>query len=60
MQAKDYIIREQDDDWCYFLILPTDLPFNVLGVPMFNDYYSIFEQVPDKISFGPLQDSTKR
>ena len=60
VQAKDYVVREQDDDWCYFLILPTDLPFNMLGVPIFNDYYSVFQQVHGKISFGPLQDSTKR
>ena len=61
VRAQDYVFQEQDDDFCYFLIAPVDLPFNILGVPIFNGYYSIFEQKPvPQISFAPLQDSNKR
>mmetsp|Transcript_42828 Transcript_42828/g.56600 ORF Transcript_42828/g.56600 Transcript_42828/m.56600 type:complete len:93 (+) Transcript_42828:1119-1397(+) len=64
--VADYVIDEtlaQDgSNLCRIKISPTDLPFNIIGMPAFFGYYvthSWTESGQGTMSFAPHQDSTK-
>ena len=59
VSAENYVYHEQDDLLCTFLIMPVDLPTNMFGMPMFMDYYTVFDQKQDSIGWAPYYGSGK-
>ena len=60
VDAKDYVYEVDGDGTCLLFILPTDLPMNVLGMPIFVDYYSMHNPETGVIGFAPHDASTKQ
>ena len=46
VNPKDYLFPVTEDlTMCVFFIMPVDLPMNILGMPLFVDYYTIHDPV---------------
>ena len=58
VRPRDYI-HIVSDNTCIFLFLPNDQPFNILGMPIFNDYYTVHDPDAGTISWAPHNASTK-
>ena len=56
---QDYLYTDKMMNNCNFLIMPVDLPYNLLGMPIFIDYYTVFEPQSDTIGWAPHKDSAK-
>ena len=48
-----------DGESCTFLILPVDSPMNMLGMPLYLDYYSIHDPETGIIGWAPNTGSEK-
>ena len=60
VSAKDYIQSiNGDSELCRLSIQSIDLPFNILGMPLLVDYYSVHDPVSGTISFAPHSASEK-
>lgn len=59
VSAHDYLFQQPDGETCTLLILPVDSPMNILGMPIFIDYYSVHDPETGKISWAPHPGSEK-
>ena len=60
VSARDYVKQVGDDvAQCAFHIRPTDLPMNILGMPLLMDYYSIHDAEAGTIGWAPHSKSNK-
>ena len=61
VSPKDYMFQTDPvENECILFLLPTTLPYNVLGMPIFVDYYSVHEPEPGRISWAPHVTSIKQ
>lgn len=61
IDPKDYLFQTDPvENECILFLLPTDLPYNVLGMPLFLDYYSVHDATNGLISFAPHVTSLKQ
>ena len=61
IDPKDYLYMTNPvENECILFLLPTDLPYNVLGMPVFIDYYSVHDPVGGSIQFAPHVTSLKQ
>lgn len=58
VNPKDYVIPV-GDGVCIFFIMPVDLAINMLGMPLFVDYYTVHDPVQGTISWAPHTSSLK-
>ena len=57
---KDYVMQADDTgELCYFFILPVNMPLNVIGMPLFVDYYTIHDPLTGQIGWAPHAASNK-
>jgi hypothetical protein len=56
--AKDYLFTVETGE-CIFFILPANLPMNILGMPLFTDYYTIHDPITGTVGWAPHSASTK-
>ena len=60
VNPKDYVFSVTDDNsMCIFFIMPVNLPMNILGMPLFVDYYTIHDPVTGTIGWAPHTSSLK-
>ena len=46
VNPKDYLFSvTEDQTMCIFFIMPVNLPMNILGMPLYVDYYTIHDPV---------------
>ena len=59
--SKDYVIEvDQGSTQCVFFIVSADLPMNILGMPIFVDYYTVHDPKEGTIGFAPHSTSYKK
>jgi hypothetical protein len=59
-RAADYLYDYNGDgSECILFIMPVDSPINILGMPLFIDYYSIHDPITGIISWAPHSNSNK-
>ena len=58
-RPEAYLWEEEDGETCTFLIMPVTSPTNMLGMPMFIDYYTVFDPTKTTIGWAPHKDSLK-
>ena len=60
IDAQDFI-SELDvlGSKCMLKILPTDIHVNILGVPLYMNYYTVHRDNESTLGFAPLVDSPK-
>jgi len=57
---KDYLYQINDaGTQCILFIMPVNLPMNIIGMPLFVDYYSVHDPVLGQVSWAPHTASTK-
>lgn len=65
VKADEYVVdasEAQDGSQCLLLIVALDAPYNIFGTPIFQGYYSVFEQDADgsaRLGFAPNNLSSK-
>lgn len=60
VNPKDYLFSvTEDNSMCIFFIMPVNLPMNILGMPLFVDYYTIHDPVTGVIGWAPHSSSLK-
>ena len=58
--AKDYIMAvDEDQNQCIFFILPANMAMNVIGMPLFVDYYTIHDPETGIVGYAPHSTSQK-
>lgn len=56
----DYLMSvTEDNSMCIFFIMPVNLPMNILGMPLFVDYYTIHDPVQGTVGWAPHSSSVK-
>ena len=63
VNVEDYVIdvsEAQDRSQCYLLITKGELPFLVLGLPIFNGYYMVHDDVNGRLGFAAGIRSSKK
>ena len=59
-RAKDYLYDYAGDgDQCILFIMPVNSPMNIIGMPVFVDYYSIHDPTTGNVSWAPHTNSPK-
>ena len=58
VNPKDYVFPV-GEGLCVFFIMPVDLAVNMLGMPLFVDYYTVHDPGQRRISWAPHTASTK-
>jgi len=59
---KDYVVdvsQQQDGSICLVQIAATDSPFLILGMPLFVDYTTVFDDLESTVDFWPTKGSAK-
>ena len=60
VNPKDYLFTVSDDSsMCIFFIMPVNLPMNILGMPLFVDYYTVHDPVTGMMGWAPHTTSVK-
>ena len=62
VDPKDYVFdvsEAQDKSICILLIMPTQMPMHIIGLPLFIDYYTVHNLDSHTIDFVPLAGSEK-
>ena len=59
VSPHDYIFEQEDGETCILLIMPVETPMNMLGMPIFLDYYTIHDPESGKIGWAPHTGSEK-
>lgn len=60
VNPKDYLFPVTEDySMCIFFIMPVNLPMNILGMPLFVDYYTIHDPVTGTVGWAPHTSSLK-
>jgi len=60
VNPKDYLFPvTEEGDMCIFFIMPVNLPMNILGMPLFVDYYTIHDPVQGTVGWAPHTSSLK-
>ena len=60
VNPKDYLFPvTEDGTMCIFFIMPVNLPMNILGMPLYVDYYTIHDPVTGTIGWAPHTSSLK-
>ena len=61
--AKDYVIdvsEDKDRSICLIQISKTDSPFLIIGMPLFVDYTTVFDDIESFVIFLPTEGSEKQ
>ena len=59
--ANDYVIpASEDQQYCIFFIMPANTAMNILGMPLFVDYYTIHDPIAGTVGFAPHTTSLKK
>ena len=59
VSPEHYLFQKEDGEECTVLIMPVESPTIMLGMPLFIDYYTVFNPESATISFAPHKDSEK-
>ena len=62
VRPDEYVLdvsEENDLSLCIFAISKNSEPFHIIGMPLLQDYYSIFNMEEGKIGFAPHTVSDK-
>ena len=59
VNPHDYLFAQEDGETCTLLIMPVDSPMNILGMPLYLDYYTIHDPEVGTIGFAPNTGSEK-
>ena len=54
-----YLFPDETGQTCSFLIEPVDAPTNILGMPLYINYYTVHDPEGATIGWAPLKGSTK-
>jgi len=63
VNPKDYVLdisKKQDRSLCMLLILPSNTPMHVIGMPLMVDYYTVHDMDSGTIGFAPHSISSKQ
>lgn len=59
-RGEDYLFDYAGDgNDCILFIMPVNSPMNILGMPVFVDYYSIHDAKTGNVSWAPHTNSVK-
>ena len=62
ISAKDYvrdISEAQDLSTCLLMIVASQMPFHIIGLPLFQDYYTVHDMDTGRMGFAPHKESRK-
>ena len=59
VRPENYIQVDPDDIECLLMIRPIETRFNIYGLPVLMDYYTVWNMKQDTLSFAPHKSSTK-
>jgi len=60
---KDYVFdvsQGQDGSQCILFFMPAGIPMNILGMPLFVDYYTIHDPITGEVGWAPHSASNKK